>query len=538
MLAATYINQHTHRADIAMSESTYDAIPYQSLPCPQTQPDRLAVLGRLLGLKPPTVETARVLELGCAAGGNLIPLAEHFPLARFVGIDLSARQIADGQATIQALGLVNIELRHADIASVDATLGTFDYVVAHGVYSWVPDHVQDHILKVCRQNLSADGIAYVSYNTLPGWSMRGMIRQMMVFHSRRFPDPVEQVRQARGILDFLAQSAPADNPYGTFLRSELESLKEASDYYIFHEHLEENNHPCLFADFAARAGRHGLRFLAEAELQTMLPTHFPTAIQDVLRRVSDDLIYLEQYMDFLRNRMFRQTLLVPADKQPVYDLRPTALAGLYIASSVRPENPNAVIHVEVPENFPADTGMTLHVSEPIAKAALFELADAWPRRTRFEDLCQRARARLGGAPAADDAEQIGMAILQFFTSGGPRALELSTTPLEVAGTVNARPMIAPLARRQADRGEQVTTRRHESYNPGDFERELLRQLDGTNDRGAILSGLMTGVRDGRLSVARDGQPVTDLKEAEPLVAQASDETLKKFIRYSLLIDRE
>ena len=518
-----------------MPETTYDVLPYQSLPFAQTHPDRLAGVATLLGLRPPPAETARVLELGAAAGGNLIPMAEQLPNARFVGVDLSARQVADGQETIRALGLTNVELRQADIRSIDPAFGTFDYVIAHGVYSWVPDHVQDHLLKVCRQNLSPDGVAYVSYNTLPGWSMRGMIRQMMVFHGRRFAEATEQVRQSRAILDFLAKAAPADTAYGTFLRSELEALQQTSDHYIYHEHLEENNHPCLFSDFAARAAKHGLRFLAEADVQTMVPAHFPTEVQQVLQRVSADVVFLEQYMDFLRNRMFRQTLLVPDDRQPAYDLTPAALGGMYVAAAVRPENPDPDLTATGFEKFPADTGVTLQASEPIVKAALLELAAAWPRRVEFGELCRRARGRVGGAPA-DDTEQVGLAVLQFYTTGGPRAIELTPRPLAVATVPGERPLVSPLARRQAGRGEPITTRRHETYQPGDFEREVLRHLDGAADGAALLTGVMGAVRAGSLTVERDGRPVADPAAAEPLLGQALAEVLERFVRYSLLLD--
>jgi methyltransferase-like protein/2-polyprenyl-3-methyl-5-hydroxy-6-metoxy-1,4-benzoquinol methylase len=515
-----------------MPESAYDVLPYQSLPFAQTHPDRLAGIATLLGLRPPPVETARVLELGAAAGGNLIPMAEQLPDATFLGIDLSARQVADGRESIRALGLTNIELRQADILSIDPSAGTFDYVIAHGVYSWVPDQVQDHILKVCRRNLSPDGVAYVSYNTLPGWSMRGMIRQMMLFHGRRFADAAEQVRQSRAILDFLAKAAAADTPYGTFLRSELEALQQASDYYIFHEHLEENNHPCLFSEFADRAAKHGLRFLAEADLQTMVPAHFPREVQDVLHRVSGDTVVLEQYMDFLRNRMFRQTLLVPDDRQPAYELTPPALAGMYVAAAIRPADAALDLQAEGFAKFPAVAGMTLQASEPIVKAALAELAAAWPRRLAFEELCRRARARLGGAQA-DDAERIGLALLQFYTAGGSRVVEVAPRPLPVAIAVGDRPAVSPLARRQADRGEPVTTRRHEGYQPGDFEREVLRHLNGANDRRALLEGAMEAVKAGKLTVEQDGRPVTDTA-AEPLVDRALNEVLGRLVRYSLI----
>jgi methyltransferase-like protein/trans-aconitate methyltransferase len=513
----------------------YDAIPYQSHPFAQSHPDRLAGLARLFGLRPPAVETARILEVGAAAGGNIIPIAELIPSTSVLGIERSARQVADGQQAIRDLGLTNIELRQADIRDLDESLGEFDYVIAHGVYSWVPPDVQDKLLAVCRRHLAPDGVAYVSYNTLPGWSMRGVIRQMMLFHARQFPDPAERVRQARGALDFFAKSVPADNPYGAFLRGELEALRQAGDYYITHEHLEEDNHPCLFADFAAHAGRHGLRFLAEADLQTMLASHFPPEVQETLRRVSGNMIYLEQYMDFLRNRMFRQTLLVHADRQPAYDLRPAALAGTYVATAVRPERPGFDPYADGLEKFVSDVGPVLQAGQPIVKAALAELAGRWPRRIRFEDLVERARARLGGDPAADDVEKVGLALLQFLTTGGPRVIELTTRPLDVAAGVPDRPRAAAGARRQASRAEPVATLRHETFPAADFDRVILQLLDGTNDRAAVTAAVLGWVKTSALTLRKEGRVVTDPAEAEPLIAGLVTDALARFARVSLLL---
>src|SRR5262245_7457600 len=111
----------------------YDEIPYRSHPFPQTHPDRLATVATLLGLSPTPVTRARVLELGCAAGGNLIPMAEALPEGRFVGVDLSARQLEDGHRTVAALGLKNIQLHHLSIADIPIDWGPFDYVLCHGV---------------------------------------------------------------------------------------------------------------------------------------------------------------------------------------------------------------------------------------------------------------------------------------------------------------------------------------------------------------------------------------------------------------------
>jgi SAM-dependent methyltransferase len=216
--------------------TSYDDVPYDSFPYPQTHPSKLAVTATLFGLAPPDVATCRVLELGCAAGGNLIPMAEALPAAEFVGVDLSARQISDGERLTRAAGITNVSLRAASITDIEESYGTFDYIVCHGVYSWVPPNVQDRIFDVCAARLAPNGVAYVSYNTYPGWHMRGMIRDMMRYHALRFDGPDERVGQARALLDFLAQSTQKDaGAYGVLLRSELELLRRQSDQYLYHE---------------------------------------------------------------------------------------------------------------------------------------------------------------------------------------------------------------------------------------------------------------------------------------------------------------
>jgi cyclopropane fatty-acyl-phospholipid synthase-like methyltransferase len=178
--------------------TSYDEVPYESHPQTQTHPARLAAVATLFGLRPAPVETARVLELGCAAGGNLVPVAEAFPNATCLGVDASERQVADGRRLVERLGLPNLTLRRADVLDLGPDLGTFDYVICHGVFSWVAPPVQDKILRVCAEHLAPNGVAYVSYNTYPGRHMRGMIRDMMRFHARKFAAPADRVRQSRG----------------------------------------------------------------------------------------------------------------------------------------------------------------------------------------------------------------------------------------------------------------------------------------------------------------------------------------------------
>jgi cyclopropane fatty-acyl-phospholipid synthase-like methyltransferase len=277
-----------------------------------------------------------VLELGCATGGNLLPMAETLPGSTFVGLDLSPRQIAMGQETIAALGLTNVELQARSILDVDEGLGRFDYIICHGVYSWVPPEVQDKILTICRQNLQPQGVAYVSYNTYPGWHMRGLVREMMGFHVRELAEPEVRVQQARAFLEFLARSVPdAEGTYARMLREEAEALRPQTDYYLFHEHLEDVNYPLYFAEFAQRAAAKGLQYLGEAWFHPTL-NGLPPEVAETLQGISSDLIRLQQYLDFLCNRTFRRTLLCHGDVRLNREPSPQLLTAFHASALARP----------------------------------------------------------------------------------------------------------------------------------------------------------------------------------------------------------
>lgn len=181
----------------------YDSLPYESTPFAETHPAHLAALGRLFGLDCAAPQRCRVLELGCASGGNLIPLAWHLRQSQFVGVDLSPAQVEAGRALSHELGLDNLQLHAADILDFEPAGGPFDYVIAHGLYSWVPQAVRERILKLCAGHLAPHGIAYISYNTLPGWRMRGMLRDMLLYHIGDERRPQQRLERAGELFDLL-----------------------------------------------------------------------------------------------------------------------------------------------------------------------------------------------------------------------------------------------------------------------------------------------------------------------------------------------
>lgn len=530
--------------------TSYDQIPYISHPYAHSHPERLAAIARLLGLDPPPIERCRVLELGCAAGNNLIPIAEAYPESSCLGVDLSERQIADGKAAVEDLGLKNLELRHGNIMDVSAGEGRFDYIIVHGIFSWVPREVQERILTICKQNLSADGVAYVSYNVLPGWRMRGMIRDMMLYHVQRFSDPAQKLQQARALLEFLVKSVPADNnPYGLFLKSEMELLSRQTDNYLFHDHLEENNHPVYFHEFVSRAAARGLRYLGDSDLPTMATRDLHPDAQRLLA-TSLSQIETEQYMDFLRNRMFRMSLLIHDDKRHNLNIDNQKIREFHLASLLRPKGAgsardsralnSAELNSTAPVEFVSPLGGSASVAMPLLKAALLVLAEAWPHRLAFSELLVQALARLGLEVPANPAAlaqltaEVGGPLLLLHTSLEFGAVELALGPLDVAAKAGQKPRAPASARRQAATGV-VTNVRHRLIQLDDFRRQLLPLLDGSRDREQILEALLEKVRQQQLLIHEDAVLVTNADRIREILEQQLGTALQYLSHNSLLV---
>ncbi|HMM35084.1 MAG TPA: class I SAM-dependent methyltransferase [Thermoanaerobaculia bacterium] len=314
--------------------SSYDEVPYVDTCHAATHPDHLATLAEVYGLPAPALERCRVLELGCARGGNLLPMALELPEASFVGVDLSTRQVAEARERAEALGLRNVAFHAMGLEEVDAGFGTFDFVVCHGVYSWVPEPVRARILEICATNLSAEGLAYVSYNTYPGWSSRGMVRDLVRFHAREEETPEGRVERARGFLEELAgHVVRQEGAYASVLKVEASRFREADDTYLLHEFFEDDNAPCFVHEFLRRAEAAGLEFVAEAQAPGLFDG-LPDAARELVSRWAGGVAAREQYLDLMVNRTFRRTVLrraggpPPAAPPPQGRGRPPAPAGV------------------------------------------------------------------------------------------------------------------------------------------------------------------------------------------------------------------
>jgi SAM-dependent methyltransferase len=472
----------------------YNQVLYDSQPLAQTHPTDLAALAILFGMQPASVARCRVLELGCGNGANLIPMALTLPESRFVGVDLAATPIRTAQALAAELGLPNCSFRHLDLAELTAAFGEFDYIIAHGVYSWVPSAVRDKLLAACRSLLAVNGVAYVSYNCYPGWHLRDIARDMLLYHTCGIADPQSKLDRATDLIRFMAAAEPASPA----LREELRALESKNPSVLFHDELSEVNQPVYFHEFIEHAREHGLEFLAEAQFSAMQEAAISEEVAAALRGLAQgDPIRHQQYLDFLTCRRFRQTLL--CHRGTVHQDRPNPerVRALWAASpAVRVSE----------EEFRVPSGASLRTNQPAAQAAMLCLGRSWPRAVPFDELA---------AEAGPSADAVLADLLPRACASG--LVELHAAPSPFVVIHGLRPRASALARLQARRGVPITTLRHTLVEIQDpLARELIGLLDGTRDRAALLAELQA------------------FAGPEPLLPEALDANLVKLARRALL----
>ncbi|MDQ3906809.1 MAG: class I SAM-dependent methyltransferase [Acidobacteriota bacterium] len=554
--------------------TSYDEVPYPAHAFSQTHPDRLATLARLFGMTPADPRRCRVLELGCGSGGNLLPMAVELPESRFLGIDLAARPVAEGQALIEEVGLKNVALRREDIMEFPADAGLFDYIIAHGVYSWVPAEVRERLLALVGAHLAPRGVAMISYNAYPGGHARNMLREMMLFHVRGIEDPRQRIEQARALLKFLAESQTDEDHYARLLRAEFARVVKYPAEHLYHDDLAEINEHFYFTQFASDAARHGLQYVSEAYYHRTHHRWRPPGAPNPLADLDDTPILREQYGDFVNCCRFRMTLLCRDDVALERAQRPEQMRQFFFTgriatagssddaatteggapthdahatsqtdaeSGTRAESdgvagadPYADVRTDGLREFVGSGGTKIVVGAPIAKAAFTRLGELWPSAASFDELLDFVRALLGRGEEDDtrerDAEDLCLILLTAYASG---FLEVGSYKPNFITEVSERPRTTALARAQARRGTHVTNLRHAEVKlEVALTRRLVELLDGTRDRAGLVSELRAFVESGE-AFGSEGE--ADAREVLKSLPEQLEVNLKALAELSLLV---
>lgn len=496
--------------------TSYDLLHYPPYSFPATHIGRLAAIGHLFSLSVVHPERARVLELGCGIGANLSCMAQCLPSASFVGVDLSSKQIAAGRQMLKETGISNVELHHCNAADLSPELGEFDYIIAHGLFSWVDDSTRASILDLIARHLSPHGVAYVSYNCLPGWRMRSALRDMMQMHTIGIEDLRGRVAQGKELLKFLVECCPKDTPYGQYLAGELDLLNGSDDSYIAHEFFEAENKPFYFRDFVNQASTHGLSYLADTEVSSMLLENLPKKAADILKSLKLNFLAQEQYMDFLRNRMFRNSLLFKTGTPIQRAVSVERIEDLHLSSFLRMEKGSEEGQSAC---FVTLHGMSLTVSDALLAKVLADVSALGSRTVQCKKFLDDVVATSSeGANEAEIAALRGRIATLLIQSSFRKMLEFSMGDfLPPRKARQGFPEALPMAGWQDRNRHRVSAARLQMIDPDPFVGRLISLSDGKRSFEEIVQTLIAMHGSGEFEITENKLPMRDAKRVPGII---------------------
>lgn len=456
----------------------YEAIPYAAYVHGTTHPTRLAAKALLAGVTAPDPRTARVLEIGCGPGLNTITIAHTLPRARCVGIDVSSRHIDMARSIAAETSVDNVELRQADLRTFADAEG-FDYIIAHGVFSWVPDDVKDALARLCRSCLRPGGIAYISFNTLPGWAPAMTMRKLL----GALPGPGMGVIDPshRKVVEALATQWRTDMRYIGWLRI-AEQFLAADPSYLTHDHLGVTNDPYYLLDFADYMGQRGMRYLGDAITPFGTTETVTPEVQQVMADLKLSPLQCEQMVDFAVAQTHRAALLV-RDDTPVGGFTPQSLEDLLIATFLAPGPPG-------PDGLPAHyltlDRKTVQFQDPFLNRFVLMLANKSPAPIPFAQAASAALAHpeSQARPRPGTRQQLYEATVNLMASRIMFAV-VADPCMRTGRELPPRPAISPLNRHLARHHKYVVNSVAHHITLTEPRAAFVAELDGSRTLGEV-----------------------------------------------------
>jgi methyltransferase-like protein/2-polyprenyl-3-methyl-5-hydroxy-6-metoxy-1,4-benzoquinol methylase len=522
-------------------QSSYDEFPYISYPFHYTWPQHLMTIGKFFGMTLSDISKARVLELGSSCGGNLITFASDHPASYSIGVDISKLEIEHGTKIIKDLGLKNIELRNISITDIDESFGKFDYIICHGVFSWVPDFVKDKILEISSRLLNPNGIAFISYNTMPGWNMVNSIRDMLMFHSRLFDSPADKISQARLFLNFISEALQGSNsPYANFLEQEALNLVTKEDQYILHEYLVGQNEQFYFHEFMSMAKSYNLSYLGDSNIPSMFLGNLPQKAAEKLSTI-DNIVRAEQYMDFVSNRRFRRTLLCHEDVILNRNITSEKILEFYSTSNLVASVPLKNIDLNdasqsITFYFNDSQDLSISTSSPIIKSIFYTYQENIGNPLSATELFESAYQKLHNISVEDIKMEFDNVVGRLVLGGYVTLFAIKPNAISY---ISPKPQVSNTARYQATNAKLdrlfVTNQINEIVQLTIYEKYILELLDGNKGIADIKAEILEKLISGEMVASKSGDPITDQTILENAAEHCVATTLERFRTNYLLV---
>ena len=465
------------------NEFHYDTVRYPSSVFSQFRPDRIGAMAILHGVTPDRIDDCRVLELGCGDGSSLLSIASAIPRSQCIGVDLSSESIADAEAHAESIGLSNIKFHCMDVMELEpGELGEFDFIIAHGLFSWVPEPVRAKLLEIYKSSLARNGIGFISYNAYPGWRIRSIVRDAGRFVLK---GSVSSLDEAQAALDFyrdIASSSQPDSIYAKVLESELKTIEDRPIEILFHDDLAEQNQPFYFSEFASLASNAGLAFVAEADSIMQFTGKLGREARERLDSMSGEPTRREQCFDFLRGTRFRQSLICHSVALPKYFPDPAPLDRLYFSTQSRPADDSANLNDDSPVEFTfSHDSSRFSTNFGFIKMFLGFLASKAPARVMLSEFLPMAQEVFSGLEQNEYQRRFELFrwhLLELFKAG---IIELTCYAPRIATSLSECPQTFAFAKWQVAQESPAITTDYGRIVPiaSNLAKQLILEFDGT-----------------------------------------------------------
>lgn len=519
-------------------EYSYDKKVYSRLSFPYTRPEAIRAIAALKGIKAPKVNKAKILDLGCAIGDNLFSFAELYPEAKLVGVDLSAKQIELGKDVITKAGIKNCELKAMSILDIDESFSKFDYIICHGVFSWVPDNVKDKIIEICKNNLTENGVAYISYNTFPGWNMTNSLKDLLRYHTASFSDEGSKIIQARLCMEFFEEiMQEQDLPYAKSLLNEIRQVKANDDSYIYHEYLEGENKPFYLHEFSSMLTKQGLKYFGDVSLVKEYANSISAKGEKSFAEIQDR-IHREQYVDFINNNKFRCSLLCHDHQEVTNNIPVKDLDDLYLSVRIHPEielkDTDITDGKQIKFRLNLDKNRLLDTNNEVVKAILYTLYESNSYPLKFTEIAKLSLKKCKTKNI--DLEAVKMEMYKNLPNLILKSvITITSEKPEYLNVMSKKPKVSSYVRYQVSSGYYpsfIINMASERIKVGDLIVVLLNLMDGKHSLDAIKAKIYQMIKSGAMNFEAKEK---DESKRKQLIEELVDLNIEEIKKYKILV---
>lgn len=464
----------------------------------EISPGWMATASMLLGHRPPdTARPFRWAELGCGNALSLNVFAASIPHGEFHGFDFNPSHIENGRRMAASAGLANAhfhEMAFEDVAGApEGRIPQFDFIVAHGIWSWVSPASREHMMQIVRRHLAPGGLFYVSYNCLPGWASLLPVQKFMREYARVHPGGSAETTAAA--IAMVRELIKAEAPFFTAnpaVAARLDTTANMDAKYLAHEYLNGHWDPTTFGQVADVMAESKCGYIGSATLiENIDAVAVPPATIKVLQGVTD-VRMREMIRDFGANRSFRRDLYRRGTDQPPGGEQREMLDAIHLVGTGREKEAN----IQIPTGI-GQLGLRMDIYGPI----LARMAEG-PMSIRE----LRQAPALASQPLSETLQAAA-----FMMTGGLAHPVIG--PSDGPGQVTAQALNAAIARTNA-LGGTMTVLASPVAGTGigvDFaETLILPELQaGRSDPAALVEHVLSRLSQTGRSVLKDGKPVTD-----------------------------